>query len=120
MRVVDHRAPIRDVQALPENGAFSQGVTVMTCPTCSHVMALVSDSLHWCPRCGTLLTAHVPSSRPPTPGVPLLVERCRRFYADLAGPGQALAMICRHWRVLGIVEAIAPDEVSPDVHQPPP
>lgn len=58
----------------------------MACPTCSHTMRRVAESVYWCPRCGTL------SPNYEAPDVPTLVEHCRAFnrMVDGTGAGRAL------------------------------
>lgn len=74
----------------------------MSCPTCDHTMHQMgcrSTDLpfFWCPRCGTIKTCDA------TVGVPVLIDRCRKFGESLIGE---CAEHTFQWKQLGIAESI--------------
>lgn len=85
----------------------------MSCPTCDHTMQLThqyqESGYYWCPRCGTL--AVKVGTNIAERGVPLLVERCREYYAEAVSK-----ITTRHadvWRRRGIAESINKPEDRP-------
>lgn len=69
----------------------------MACSICDHTMQCVSTGIFWCPRCGTIQNDTV--------FVPMLIERCREFYALLPLPSVS-GDVGKLWRRLGIEESI--------------
>jgi hypothetical protein len=83
----------------------------MSCPTCGHTLEFVIRHVHWCPRCGTLVSCGVEELAE----APKLVERCRAFEAYLhrPGPGGGKPMDRHRWRQLGVAESIHPPAGRP-------
>ncbi len=89
----------------------------MSCPTCSHTMQTVAAvpgrHVFWCPRCGTLKTAHAAGDDVERPN---LVVRCRAFeecFETDKHLGNRLAYAVPVWRQLGIAESIHVPEERP-------
>jgi len=93
----------------------------VACPTCDHTMQRIGNADHdqngiyWCPRCGSIqelkgiLVATVVDQ-----AVPNLVERCRKYEAELDTPmGRTRA----NWYRLGIRESINTPENRPSLEE---
>lgn len=88
----------------------------MPCPNCDHTMQCLAvvdgGRVHWCPRCGTVRHNDIAHQHPDMPDrvyTPKLVERCRKFDADLGDdPTQCstVALIRRDLKTVGVTESI--------------
>ena len=83
----------------------------MPCPTCSHTIARVTDTIAHCERCGTLVVERGRQTSWQDVYVPKLVKRCRTFADEMLGPPDGGSGVLRTvWDYRGIDECIRTEE----------